>query len=66
MPLIHVEHATAQSDDAKRALVTAMTDAYAASTGTDPAKVWVVLDEVPRTDWGIGGTTLADRDAASS
>ncbi|MQA04913.1 MAG: 4-oxalocrotonate tautomerase [Streptosporangiales bacterium] len=65
MPLIRVEHATAQSVEDKRKLISAMTDAYASSTGTDPAKVWVVLDEVPRTDWGTGGKTLSDRDAGA-
>jgi 4-oxalocrotonate tautomerase len=61
VPLIRISHASYQDSDHKRSLVRAMTDAYAAATGTDPAKVWVVLDEVPRENWATGGIPLADR-----
>jgi 4-oxalocrotonate tautomerase len=61
VPLIRVSHASPQDTDQKRTLVRAMTDAYADATGADPAKVWVILEEVSREDWATGGVPLADR-----
>jgi 4-oxalocrotonate tautomerase len=61
VPLVRISHASTQDADQKRKLVRAMTDAYADATGADPAKVWVVLDEVPRENWATGGVPLADR-----
>ena len=63
MPLIRISHATTQDADQKREVIRAVTEAYAKSTSTDPAKVWVLLEEVPREDWATGGVPLADRDA---
>ncbi|OZM79289.1 tautomerase family protein [Pseudonocardia sp. MH-G8] len=65
MPLIRISHATTQDADQKREVIRAVTEAYAASTSSDPAKVWVLLEEVPREAWGTGGQPLADRDARS-
>lgn len=65
MPLIRISHATAQDAGQKREVIRAVTDAYAASAACDPAKVWVVLEEVAREDWGTGGVPLADRDPRS-
>jgi 4-oxalocrotonate tautomerase len=64
MPLIRISHATTQTDEQKREVIRSVTEAYAAATASDPAKVWVLLEEVPRADWGTGGVSLADRDAA--
>jgi 4-oxalocrotonate tautomerase len=61
VPLIRISHASPQDSDQKRSLVRAVTDAYVGATGTDPAKVWVVLDEVSRENWATGGVPLADR-----
>lgn len=63
MPLIRISHAATQDADQKREVIRAVTEAYAASTASDPAKVWVLLEELPREDWGTGGVSLADRDA---
>ncbi len=62
MPLIDVRHATTLDTATRRELVRALTEAYASTTGADAAKVWVLLDEVPRDEWGSGGRTLAARD----
>jgi 4-oxalocrotonate tautomerase len=62
MPLIQISQASQQSPEAKRNLVETMTQAYAQATGSDESKVWVIINEVPRENWGTGGIPLADRD----
>ena len=29
--------------------------------GTKPESVWITVQDVPKTQWGIGGKTLAER-----
>lgn len=38
-----------------------VTAAYSAASGCDPAKVWVILEEVDKADWSTGGSSLASR-----
>lgn len=33
--------------------------------GVKESSVWVILNEVPRTDWGVGGQSLAELDGVS-
>lgn len=65
MPLINVSYASIQSDDKKSELIAELTKTYARVMGTAERSVWVVLNEVPRTDWGVGGQTLAEIDHSS-
>lgn len=64
MPLINVNYASELADHTKAELIAELTKTYARVTGASESSVWVMLNQVPRTDWGVGGTTLAARDAA--
>ncbi|WHS51332.1 4-oxalocrotonate tautomerase family protein [Rothia sp. SD9660Na] len=66
MPLINVSYASTQSDEKKAELIAELTRTYARVMGTKESSVWVVLNEVPRTDWGVGGQTLAGLDTAAA
>jgi 4-oxalocrotonate tautomerase len=57
MPYIEAKFFEGRLDDAKSAaLIEGITDALAAVFGDDVRRVtWVVLEEVPRTRWGIDG-----------
>lgn len=66
MPLIRISHATRLGAESKETLLRRVTEAYAEATGSDPAKVWVILEELDRNDWASGGTSLASRDAAAN
>lgn len=66
MPLIRVSHASRLDPAAKEALHARLTAAYAEATGGDPAKVWVMIEELDRADWATGGASLAARDAAAA
>lgn len=66
MPLINVSYASTQPEEKKAELIAELTRAYARVMGAKESSVWVVLNEVPRTDWGVGGQTLAGLDAAAA
>lgn len=66
MPLIRISHAATYDDSVKEAVMRDVTRAYAEATGCDPAKVWVIVEEVGKADWSTGGTSLAAKAAASA
>lgn len=59
MPLIQISQTAGLSAARKRAVIEAVTAAYADASGKDPAKVWVTIAEVPAENWGVGGVPLA-------
>lgn len=66
MPLINVSYASVQSDAKKAELIAELTKTYARVMGAKESSVWVMLNEVPRTDWGVGGQSLAAMDSAAA
>lgn len=66
MPLIRISHAANYAQPVKDRVMADVTAAYAAATGCDPAKVWVIMEEVDRTDWATGGMSLAAKAKAAS
>lgn len=46
----------------KKELIAKVTNAFVEVLGSDKDKVWIVLQEVPRSEWGIGGVPLAEPD----
>ena len=61
MPLIQISQVSDQTPEQKRDLVSAVTEAYCAATGTNREKVWVIVRQIQREDWAIGGSPLSDR-----
>ncbi len=60
MPLIHVINATPSTTARKRELIAELTATYAQVMQMRPDTIRVVIDEVSRENWGVGGVTLAD------
>lgn len=60
MPLIRVTHAAHYDQTKKDDIMREVTRAYAQASGCDPAKVWLILEEVNRDDWASGGTALSN------
>ena len=58
MPLAQVYIGKGRSYDQKKRLIENVTQAIVDSLGSDKENVWVVLNEVPRSEWGIGGVPL--------
>lgn len=59
MPLIQISQTPGLTDAQKAEVIAAVTDAYVAATGKNRSAVWVMMTDVPGTDWGVGGTPLA-------
>ncbi|WDD91447.1 4-oxalocrotonate tautomerase family protein [Burkholderia sp. FERM BP-3421] len=59
MPLITVSMFPGRSDAQKAALAEALTDAFLSTCGGDRGGVWVILDEVPKSNWAVGGQLRA-------
>jgi 4-oxalocrotonate tautomerase len=61
MPYINVKIAGTLTDDQKREIARQVTDTMQEVAGKPPQYTYVVIEEVPRIDWAIGGQLLADR-----
>lgn len=59
MPLVHISHAQTFDDSRNSEIIAAVSEAYASSSGSELSKVWVIIEAVPRTAWGVGGKPLA-------
>lgn len=58
MPIIQISQTAGLSDRVKNETIAAVTEAYARATGKNPDSVWVTINEIPRTQWGVGGVPL--------
>lgn len=58
MPLAQLYIGKGRSYDQKKKLIEKVTEAIVESLGSEKGNVWVVLNEVPRSEWGIGGVPL--------
>ncbi|MEU8344411.1 tautomerase family protein [Spirillospora sp. NPDC048832] len=62
MPLVQISLASGRPPDQIRRLISEVHDAVVRATRTDPARVRVLVQELPPTHWAAGGVTLAERD----
>ena len=61
MPYVEIHVAeSGYTTDQKRAVIARVTAALAEEMGRPPASTFVVINEVPNENWGIGYETLAD------
>ncbi len=61
MPYVRIEVTDeAVTESAKAELIAGVTDLLQRLLGKDPATTFVVIDEVPLANWGIGGVPVAD------
>ncbi|MGO1120887.1 2-hydroxymuconate tautomerase [Rhodovibrionaceae bacterium A322] len=61
MPIIRVEMFKGRTRDQKRELVKEVTDAFVRTCGGKPEGLSVVITEVEKEDWGMGGQLMADK-----
>ena len=55
MPVVRVSFIEGRSDDQKRELAEAITDAMARIAGSKREAVNVIFEDVPKRDWYMGG-----------
>ncbi|SIS97287.1 4-oxalocrotonate tautomerase [Alicyclobacillus vulcanalis] len=63
MPLVQVTMVEGRSPEQKRALIEKVTDAVVDTLGAKRETVRVILYEVPKSHWGVGGVSKADQDS---
>lgn len=61
MPIIRVEMFPGRTAEQKRALVKELTDAFVKTAGGTPDSVFVVLEDIDKSNWGIAGELCSDR-----
>lgn len=61
MPIVTVQMWEGRSDQQKRELVKALTDAMVEKAGTKPEAVQIVIYDIPKKNWGIGGELCSDK-----
>jgi 4-oxalocrotonate tautomerase len=61
MPYVRIEVTDeAVADDEKSELIAGVTELLQRVLGKDPATTFVVIDEVPLANWGIGGVPVTE------
>ena len=58
MPFIQINQLDGMDAADKARVIKAVTAAYAESTGKDPSKVWVHVNDMARDSFGIGGKAV--------
>jgi 4-oxalocrotonate tautomerase len=61
MPVVTIAMYEGRSIDQKRELVKGVTEVVARVTGNPPEAVHVIIEEVKRENWAIGGLLHPDR-----
>ena len=61
MPLITVKMLDGRTQEQKRGLAKALTDAMVETCGAQREGTSVVIEEVTREQWAVGGVLVADR-----
>jgi len=61
MPIIRVEMFPGRTVDQKRDLVRELTDGFVRACGGPGDRLHVVINEVEREDWGVGGELMSDK-----
>jgi len=60
MPIAHIMIIEGREPEQKKALIRAVTTAIADSLQARPESIRVILQEVPKEHWGIGGVSAKE------
>lgn len=61
MPYVTVKMLEGRTEEQKRALVEKVTEAVIETTGAKKEKVTVFIEEMHKTDYGVGGKLFSDQ-----
>jgi len=61
MPLVKIELIEGRSSETREILIKKVTDAVAETLEIPVNKVWVVIEEVKKDNWGVGGVPLSKK-----
>ncbi len=60
MPIVEIHLMAGRDDEKKRALVKSVTEAVSSSLGVPPASVRILLSEMAKNHYAVGGTLVLD------
>jgi 4-oxalocrotonate tautomerase len=60
MPFVQIQMLEGRDDEKKRRLIAAVTNAICETLEAPPESVRIVLTDVPKTHWGVGGNTMKE------
>jgi 4-oxalocrotonate tautomerase len=60
MPFVQVHLLEGRTEEQKRAVIDKVTQALVEAVGAPKEAVRVLITEVPKANWGIGGTSAKD------
>jgi 4-oxalocrotonate tautomerase len=60
MPVVMVYMLPGRTEEQKKRLITAMTDAMVDIAKAPRENTAVLINEIPKTDWAVAGTTAAE------
>jgi 4-oxalocrotonate tautomerase len=60
MPIINIQILEGRSNDKIKSLIASVTDTVAEQLETPKDRIRVLVTEVPKTHWGIGGIPVSD------
>jgi 4-oxalocrotonate tautomerase len=60
MPIIRIEMAAGRTAEQKRELAEALTRETVRIVGTSPSSVMVIIEDVAKENWAVGGKLLSD------
>jgi 4-oxalocrotonate tautomerase len=60
MPIVQIQMLEGRDDEKKRQVIAAVTNALAETLNAAPETVRVVIQEIPKTQWGVGGKTMKE------
>jgi 4-oxalocrotonate tautomerase len=60
MPLAHIFMLQGRTDEQKKAVIEKVTQAIMEAVSAPRENVRVIIQEIPKTQWGIGGKTAHD------
>ncbi len=60
MPIAHIHILEGRTPEQKRAAIERVTQALHETLGAPPESIRVVIQEIPKENWGIGGRTAKE------
>ncbi len=60
MPIINIQIAQGRTEEQIKELIQNLTNTTSETLGAPKQNVRVIVTEVPKTHWGIGGTAMSD------
>lgn len=66
MPYVNVRMVVGRTQEQKDEILQGVTEVISKVLSKDPEATYVVIDEVPAENWGIGGRSIAERKKAGS